>query len=137
MQQRADGHVVLDAQPRKRPHNLEGAGDAAAAHRVGGQAMDRLAGERDRTRIRRHGASDHAEQCGLAGAIRADDSEDRALRHGEADPIDREEAAEALAQAIDGQERAHLPPLPKPSRRASGGHTPSGSATITTSRHRP
>ena len=44
-QQRADHDVDLDAQRRKRPHDLEGAADAAAADFVGAQAVDPLAGE--------------------------------------------------------------------------------------------
>ena len=50
VQQRADDDVVLDAERRKRPHQLEGAGDAAPAHRVGRQAVDRLAGKDDACR---------------------------------------------------------------------------------------
>ena len=45
VQQRADDDVVLDGERRKRPHDLEGAADAAPANAVGRQAVDALAGE--------------------------------------------------------------------------------------------
>ena len=52
--------------------------------------------------------------------------------------VDREQAAKALADPIDVEERGHdrVPPV-RPSMRASHGHTPSGSTITTTSRHRP
>ena len=52
MQQRADDDIVLDAERRKRPHDLEGAADAAPADAVGRQAVDALAGEGDGRRRR-------------------------------------------------------------------------------------
>ena len=45
----------------------------------GAQAVDRLAGEGDRAAVRRQRAGDHVEHRGLAGAVGADDGEDRAL----------------------------------------------------------
>ena len=40
MQQRADDDVVLDAECRKRPHDLKGAGDAAPADGISRQSLD-------------------------------------------------------------------------------------------------
>ena len=57
--------------------------------------------------IRRHRAGDHIEQRGLAGAVRPDHGEDRALRHVEADAVDGDQAAKALADAVDGEQRRH------------------------------
>ena len=91
-QQRADRDVVLDAERRKRTHDLEGAADAAAAHFVGRQPVDARALECDAARVRREHAGDQIEQRGLAGAVRADHREDRALRHGKADVGDRAQA---------------------------------------------
>ncbi len=107
MQQRADDDIVLDRERRERPHDLEGAADAAPADLVGRQAVDALAGESDRAAVGRVDAGDHVEQSGLAGAVRADHREDRALRHLEADLVDREQAAEALADRLDRKQRAH------------------------------
>ena len=137
MQQRADDDIVLDAERRKRPHDLEGAADAAPADAVGRQAVDALAGEGDRSGVGREHAGDHVEQRGLAGAVRPDDRENAALGHLEADPVDRDQAAEPLAHAIDRQQRAHFFRSARPIRLQTHGHTPSGSAVITSSRQMP
>ena len=139
MQQGADDDVVLDRERRKRTHQLEGAADAAPADDVGPEPVDALAGEMDRAVVGREHAGDDVEQRGLAGAIGTDDREDSALRHAEADIVDREQAAEALAQPGDLEQRRHcFPPFaPRPSMRESHGQTPSGSTITTTSRHTP
>ena len=105
--------------------------------RSGASAVDALAGEGDAAGIGREGAGDQVEQRGLAGAVRADHREDRALRHLEADAVDRDQAAEALADIVDGKQRAHFGFSVSPRRRASHGQMPSGSATITSSRQMP
>ncbi len=135
--QRADDDVVLDAERRKRPHDLEGTPDAAPADAIRRQAFDALASEGDGAAVGREYARDHVEQSGLAGAVRTDHSENAAFRHVEAELVDRDEAAEALADAIDFQERAHGSRSVSPSRRLSQGQMPSGSAMITISRQMP
>ena len=95
------------------------------------------AGESDHATVRRHGAGNHVEQSGLAGAVRADDRENHALRHVEADAVDSDKAAEPLADAIERKQRGHGERSVMPSRRASHGQMPSGSATITSSRQMP
>ena len=137
VQKRADDDIVLDRQRRERPHDLEGAADAAPADAIGRKPVDALAGERDAAAVRCVHAGDHVEQGRLAGAVRADDGVDAAFGHLEAEPIDRDEAAEALADIVDRQERAHDPRPFRPRRCASQGQTPSGSATITASRQTP
>ncbi len=78
-QQRAHNDVILEAQRRKRAHQLERAGDAAAAHRVGRKTGNILAGKIDRAGIGRYRAGDHVEQRRLAGAVRTNHRKDRAL----------------------------------------------------------
>ena len=51
--------------------------------------------------------------------------------------VDREQAAEPLADAVDRKKRAHFGFPVSPRRRQSHGHTPSGSAMITSSRQMP
>ena len=46
------------------------------------------------------GAGEHAEQRGLAGAVRADDADDAAARQVEAEVVDQQPLAVALAQAL-------------------------------------
>ena len=136
MQQRADDDVVLDAQARERPHDLKGAADAAPANTVGRQMLDALAGESDGAAIGRKHSGDHVEQRGLAGTVRADHGEDAALGHLEADPVHRHKPAKPFADALNRQERAHCL-RSSPMRLHSHGHTPSGSAVITSSRQMP
>ncbi len=81
-------------------------------------------------------AGDHVEERRLAGAVRPDHAADLARRHVEVDPVDGGQAAKMLADALDGEERHGFSPL-MPSRRASHGQTPPGSATITKSRQMP
>ena len=59
-----------------------------------------LAGKHDRAAVRLQRAGDHVEQRGLAGAVRADDRKDGASRHRETHLIDRDQAAEALADGL-------------------------------------
>ena len=97
--------IVLDAERRKRPHQLEGAPDAAARRCGRGRALDALAGKRDRALIGRDLAGDHVEQGGLAGAVGADDGEELAGPDAEAHGVERLQAAKALAHRIDRQQR--------------------------------
>src|SRR5262249_30943520 len=55
---------------------------------------------------------DAVEHRGLAGAVRADQRGDVAARHGEADVVDRHQAAEAHGEMLDGE---HGLPHPCPS----------------------
>ena len=124
----------------KRPHDLEGAADAAAADLVRRQPVDALARERDVARVGREHAGDHVEQRGLAGAVRADHGEDLALRHVEARRRrPRRRPRKLLVDAGDRQERASwLVAAPSAElARASHGQMPSGSTITTTSRQTP
>src|SRR5664280_3206556 len=60
-----------------------------------------IAGGGDGTAIGRKYSGDHVKQRGVAGAVRTDDRENAALGHLEADPVDRDQAAEAFAHAVD------------------------------------
>src|SRR6266487_7116448 len=61
--------------------------------------------EADASRVGHDLASELANQCGLAGAIRSDDRVQLALRNGERNRVGRDHAAEALAETLDFQER--------------------------------
>src|SRR5262249_52966332 len=50
--------------------------------------------------VRRLLANDHAEQRGLAGAVRADHADDAAGRQAEVETVDQQAVAEALAQLL-------------------------------------
>ena len=79
---------------------LERAGDAEAGDLVRRLLGDVLVIEEDLARRRRVDPRDQVEDRALAGAIGADDREDLALLHGEADRIDRLEAAEVQREIV-------------------------------------
>ena len=79
--QRAHHHVLERRQAAERLHQLEGAGDAGGADRIGPQPRDVAAAESDAAGFRAKRAGDQVEDGGLAGAVRADECDDAALRH--------------------------------------------------------
>ena len=91
-------HVLKNAEPVKRPRDLEGAADAAVDDAVRGDARDLRAVEQDRSRRRHQRARQHVEDRALAGAVRADQAENLALLDPERYVVNRGEAAEALHQ---------------------------------------
>ena len=99
--------------------------------------VDTLAGEGDRTAVGLEDAGDHVEQRRLAGAVGADHAADLAGLDVERHLVHRHQAAEALGHVVEDKQRAHRPPPVSPSRRASHGQTPPGSATITMNRQTP
>jgi hypothetical protein len=52
-------------------------------------------------RVRRQQRREHADERGLPGSVRAQQSEDRALRHVEVDTRERTRGAEALGHPLD------------------------------------
>ena len=93
-------HVLEDAEPVKRPRDLEGAADAAVDDAVRGDARDLRAVEQDRSCRRHQRARQHVEDRALAGAVRADQAENLALLDPERHVVDSGEAAEALHQPV-------------------------------------
>src|ERR1700719_1453549 len=81
---------------------------------MGRQPRDVLAAEDDGGRLGPERAGNAVDQRGLAGAIRADQAEALAGLDIDADIVERGEAAEALCQCIDPQQRKVC--------RAAGGH---------------
>ena len=85
------GHVLEE------PDVLEGAADPALGDRVRRLPRQVLTGEDDLPLRRLVHAGDHVEERRLAGAVRADQADDRALRDHEVDVRHGDEAAELLA----------------------------------------
>ena len=101
-------HVLHERQVGEDARLLERAREAAAGerHRIG--PADARAGEADRPCVRPQVARDQVERRRLAGSVRADERGHRALGHDERAVADGSDAAEALRQAIDlEQRRAH------------------------------
>jgi len=103
----ADHDVLQHREARKGADDLEGAGDPEQRERVGRQAGHVLAEEGDGALGGRKVPGHQIEERGLAGAVRADEPEDLALRGVEVDAVHGMHAAEVLAQGADGKRDAH------------------------------
>src|SRR5690606_2965610 len=108
--------VLGDAQRGQRPDQLEGAGHALVGDAGGLEAADLLAVEGDGPGIGPQEARDHVERGGLARAVGPEQADDLALGELEAQIVDGNKAAEAPAQAGDGEQRAHGAASLRPSR---------------------
>ena len=102
-----------DRHPPEEPDVLVRPGHAERGHLVRRKPLDRPPGEADGARRHREDARDEVEQRGLARAVRPDHGDQLAAGHREGHVVHRAEAAEALADAVDGQEalarrRAHV-----------------------------
>src|SRR5690606_41565264 len=74
------------------------------------------------SRIRLLGAGDHPEDRRLAGAVGPDDADDRARRNGEAQVVDEQPVAIALAHAVELDHRAAEPLGDRKSTRLNSSH---------------
>ena len=105
----ADPDVVEHRHLAEGARDLPGAGDAAGDPAVGRHPRHVLAAEEHPSRVGPLLAHEEPERGGLAGAVRADEPERLALVHVHAQPVHRDEPAEALR---------HLPELEQ----GGGGH---------------
>src|SRR5262249_40681493 len=103
----ADEEVLQDARMLEELDVLKGAGDAAAGDLVRRRAGDVLVLEDDAPRRALVDAAHQVEDRALAGAVGADDGEDLALLHLEADAVDRLDAAEMDGEILR-REEGHL-----------------------------
>ena len=99
-----DCDVLQHAEPGEGADDLERAGDAEAVHLVGAEAVDPPAPEADFARSGAQIAGDQREQGGLAGAVRAHQTEDLALFDGHVHRIDRDHPAEAAPHPLELQQ---------------------------------
>ena len=105
--------VVERGEIEEQRGDLERAREPELAAAVGRQRGDVVAVETDAAGVGRDLAGELADQRGLAGAVRADDGVQLARRHVERDVVGGDDAAEALAQAVDLQQRlSHGAPSP-------------------------
>ena len=95
----ADEHVLDRRHRAEQADVLERARDAGAVIRSGRLAVMSLPSNDHLARARLVQPGEHVEERRLAGAVGADDRDDRALRHAEGDVVDGGQAAEDLRQA--------------------------------------
>src|SRR5262245_36509123 len=93
-------HVLEQCELLEEADLLEGARDAEADALMRGKTDQVRISKGKRTGLGLVDAREEVEQRRLAGAVRADQGEDRALGHLERDVLHRRHAAEALVQAI-------------------------------------
>ena len=109
---RSDKYVFDHAHAGERAVVLERAHHAARGDAVRRQAEDRLAREAHAAAGRGEGARDQVEGGGLARAVGADHAEDLAFADLEVERLHGRQAAEALAQLLDLENRSHSPIKP-------------------------
>ena len=98
------GHLLEEADVLERP------ADTALGGVCGGEPAMSLPSKTIAARRRLVDPGDHVEERRLAGAVRADQADDRALGDREVDVVDRDQAAELLAERVDlEQVGAHWP----------------------------
>src|SRR5262249_31791602 len=97
--------IVSDAHAHERPRQLEAAGKATVCSLVGDQSIHLLAGEGDAAALVMQRAADAVDQCALAGPVGSDQADTLAIGDVEVDRVERDEAAETLAQLADLQQR--------------------------------
>jgi hypothetical protein len=73
---------------------------------VRGKPIEALVAEPDLAAVGRCEARDDVEECRLTGAVRSDETGDRALADGQRAPGERLDAAEALGDPGDGEQRS-------------------------------
>ena len=97
--------IVERGEIAEQRRDLERARQPEMAAAIGRQRADVAAVEADAAALRRDFAGEEADQRRLAGAVRADDGVEFAARNIERDGVGGDDAAEALGQAFDLQQR--------------------------------
>src|SRR4029079_7195035 len=97
--------IVSDAHAYERPRQLKTAGKATARSLVGDQAIHLLTADGHGAALVMQRAADTVDQRALAGPVGADQADTLAVCDAEIDRIQRDEAAETLAQLADLQQR--------------------------------
>ncbi len=103
-QERADHHVLEHGQVLERGRHLEGAPDAEARVLFRRGARDVHAVEHDTARGRQRVSGKAIEECGLAGAVRADQADDLALVDGQVRARDGAQATERFRDAFGAKQ---------------------------------
>src|SRR5262245_11544417 len=97
--------IVSDAHAHEWPRQLKATGKTTARAFVGDQTIHLLAGEGNAAALVMQGAADTVDQRALAGPVGADQADTLAVGYVEVDRVERDEAAETLAQLADLQQR--------------------------------
>src|SRR4029079_13118924 len=124
-----NAQIVGERQAGEWSRQLEASRQSAMRALMGGQTVDDVAIERHRTGLVLQRSANAIDQRAFAGAIGPNQAEPLARLDLEVDPVERDKASEALAQALDVQDGAHFA-LPARRRSCTSPTIPFG-ATIT------
>src|SRR5206468_10172244 len=115
-------HVLKRRHRAEEPDVLEGAADPERRAPVRGKVADVAPAEADPSAVRAEGARHEVEECGLAGAVRADDRVDTAGRDAEIEAREDDERPEAPGEPVNREQRlAHRVPRVGPGGPRRGG----------------
>src|SRR5215472_14927478 len=130
MRLHGERHVVEDGKIEEQRGDLERPRQTKLAAAVGGQRRHVAAFETDAPGVSGDLAGELADQRGLARAVRPDDGVKLALRNSERNCITGDYTAEALAHALDLQQRISHSGRPQADRRCRRARTirPAGTA---------
>src|SRR6516165_8321017 len=117
MRLHGERHVVEDGKIEEQRGDLERPRQTKLAASVGGQRRDVAAFETDAPGVGGNLAGELADQRGLARAVRPDDGVKLALRHAKRNGVRGDDAAEALGQFLDLEQRISHGALPPAGRR--------------------
>src|SRR5436190_840086 len=134
---RARHHVFRNRHRRERLHDLEGAGDAARRYLKRLEVLDRFALVQDFAGARRKDAGDDVDQRTLAGAVRADQSDDLSRFECERDIVDGADAAEGAADIPELEQCGHAEAALRQYLRGSNEARPEGRNRISTTMRKP
>ena len=96
--------VLLDGEPAEEFDVLEGASEPGGDALVREHALDRGSAENDAPRLRLHEPGDRIEQRRLAGAVRAEQSDDLAGLDRDRHVVERGDPAEPHGEPLRGQD---------------------------------
>src|SRR5215510_10175235 len=105
--QTCDLHVLQHGHAEERTRELEGARQASVDDPMGLETRERMAVEVHGSRIGRQESGEQVEQRGLARAVGPEHAGDRTRLQREGYVLDGMQAAEALVEAVDLEERRH------------------------------
>src|SRR5215471_459234 len=129
--------VIGEVEAHERAGELEAACQPAMRALMGGQPIQGMAVEMHAALLVLQSAANAVHQGAFSRAIRADQPETLARLHFKLDAIERNEAAEALADIADVQKWAHLPLLRARRRSCTRPTRPLGAITTNPTSRRP
>src|SRR5689334_427849 len=129
--------IIGEVEAYERAGELEAARQPAMRALVGGQSVHGMAIEMHTALLVLQGAANTVDEGAFSRTVRTDQPESLARLHFKLDAIERNKAAEALADVANVQQRAHLPSLRARRRSWTSPTRPLGAITTNATSKRP